>query len=185
MRQLKQLHLWWSYKKAWIRAIILSRLFSGCGEGVEIFEHCRFYNYSNITLGNFVLINYGCEFEAIGGPIKIGHYVLFGPGCKIITLKRRYTDHTVPIYFQPHEKKQHVTIEDDVWIGANAIILPNITVGRGAIVAAGAIVSKDVKPFSIVGGVPARPIGDRFDGEKQKAAHDIDFASYRAKRIKY
>ena len=50
-------------------------------------------------------------------------------------------------------------IHDDVWIGANALILPGVTVGEGAIVAGGAVVSKDVAPFTIVGGVPAMPIG--------------------------
>ena len=52
-----------------------------------------------------------------------------------------------------------VRIHDDVWIGANALVLPGVTIGRGAIVAGGAVVSKDVEPFTVVGGVPAIPIG--------------------------
>ena len=62
---------------------------------------------------------------------------------------------------QGNQKEQPVTIMDDVWIGARAIILPGVTIGQGAIVAAGAVVTKDVPPFAIVGGVPARLIDYR------------------------
>ncbi|MFK1641101.1 DapH/DapD/GlmU-related protein [Bacteroides fragilis] len=71
-----------------------------------------------------------------------------------------------------HNKKKPVVIEDRVWIGPNAIILHSVTIGEGAVVAAGAVVTKDVPPFSIVGGIPAKVIGSRnsnlkyeFDGQ--------------------
>lgn len=60
-------------------------------------------------------------------------------------------------------ESEPITIGHDVWIGANALIMDGITIGTGAIVAAGAVVTKDVAPYSIVGGVPAKPIGERFD----------------------
>ena len=61
------------------------------------------------------------------------------------------------IFGSGHEKKK-VVIGDDVWIGANAVILPGVTIGEGSVIAAGSIVNKDVEPFSIVGGVPAKVI---------------------------
>ena len=54
-----------------------------------------------------------------------------------------------------------ITIEDDVWIGSNVVILPNVTIGKGSIVAAGAVVTTNVIPFTIVGGIPAKEIGKR------------------------
>ena len=62
---------------------------------------------------------------------------------------------------QGYEDYRPVVIGDDVWIGRRVIILPGVTVGGGSIIAAGAVVSKDVKPYSIVGGVPAKQIGNR------------------------
>ena len=158
MQLLKNIYISLVYSQAKFRARLLRPFFAKCGEGVEIFERVSLYNKRNIALGKYVYINHDCEFEAIGGKITVGSYVLFAPGVSLITLKRRYDDHTIPLYFQPHEKSQQITIEDDVWIGTRAIILPNVTIGRGAIIAAGAVVTKDVKPFSIVAGVPARHI---------------------------
>lgn len=182
MHTLKQAIIQFRYKIAKLRALMLKLLFASVGENVEIFDNCRFYNHSNISIGNSVLVNYGCEFEAVGGPIKIGHYAMFGPEVKLITLKREYRDHKKPIYFQSHKNEQFITIEDDAWIGSRAIIMPNVTVGRGAIVAAGAVVTKDVAPFTIVAGVPAKPIGERFDKATQEKALTIDFKTYREKR---
>ena len=63
--------------------------------------------------------------------------------------------------------KQEIVIEDDVWIGANAVIIGGVTVGTGTIVGAGAVVTKDVPPFSVVGGAPARVIRNRRAGERE------------------
>lgn len=167
------------YKMAHIRAFVNRPLFDSCGHGVEVFDNCRFYNHGKISVGNRVLFNYGCELEAIGAPITIGHYVLFAPGVKVMTLKRDYSDHTIPIYYQPHIVGNPVTIQDDVWIGSNAIIMPGVTIGRGAIIGAGAVVTKDVEPFAIVAGVPAAKIAERFSKKKQKKALKADFSSYR------
>ena len=178
MEFLKTLILKYTYGKAKFRARILSYLFKSSGENIEIFENCRFYRHSNISLGNNVFINHSCELEAVGGPITIGNYVLLASGVKLLTLKREYTDSQRPIYFQKHITNQHITIEDDVWIGTNAVILPNVTIGRGAIVGAGAVVSKDVEPYAIVGGIPAKTIKYRFGKAQQKKARRIDMRRY-------
>lgn len=106
----------------------------------------------NIHLGKNVFINSGCKFQDQGG-IYIGDDVLIGHNVVIATLNHELdTNKRGDLYPSP------VRIEEKVWIGANATILPGVKVGSGAVVAAGAVVSKDVEPMTIVGGVPAKVI---------------------------
>ena len=104
----------------------------------------------NITIGKNVFINTGCRFQDQGG-IRIGDHVLIGHNVVLATLNHdfapynRATMHPAPIH-----------IEDRVWIGANATVVPGVTIGENSIVAAGAVVTKDVPPNTIVGGVPAK-----------------------------
>ena len=95
--------------------------------------------------------------------------VLFGPHVTIIGGDHRITDVGRFIYdvLDKHpEDDQDVHIEDDVWIGTNTTLLKGVTVGRGAVVAAGALVTKDVPPYAIVGGVPAKVLKYRFTPEQ-------------------
>lgn len=104
----------------------------------------------NINVGKNVFINSGCRFQDQGG-ITIGDGVLIGHNVVLATLnhdidpKKRGTLHPAPI-----------TIGNDVWVGANATVVPGVTIGNGAIIAAGAVVTKDVPPNVIAGGVPAK-----------------------------
>ena len=111
----------------------------------------------NITLGKNVFINAGCKFQDQGG-IFIDDGALIGHGVVIATLnhdmdpKKRQALHPSPVH-----------IGKKVWIGANATITPGVSIGDNAVVAAGAVVTKDVDADTIVGGVPAKPI-KRIDG---------------------
>jgi acetyltransferase-like isoleucine patch superfamily enzyme len=106
----------------------------------------------NLIIGKRVFINSGCKFQDQGGLI-IGDDVLIGHNVVIVTLNHSFTpEHRGDL--EPHP----VNIGNKVWIGANATILPGVTIGDGAIVAAGAVVTKDVVPKTLVGGVPARLI---------------------------
>ncbi|MDO5536764.1 MAG: DapH/DapD/GlmU-related protein [Desulfovibrionaceae bacterium] len=106
----------------------------------------------NIFLGRNVFINAGCCFQDQGG-IYIGDNVLIGHRVVLATINhglfpaRRCENHPAPIH-----------IENNVWIGAGAIVLPGVTIGENAIVAAGAVVAKDAAPGTLVAGVPARQI---------------------------
>lgn len=106
----------------------------------------------NIRLGRDVFINAGCKFQDQGG-IYLGDRVLVGQNVVLATLNhgmepsRRGDLHPAPI-----------RIGNGVWIGANATVLPGVTIGDGAVVAAGAVVTRDVPPLTVVGGVPARVI---------------------------
>lgn len=121
----------------------------------------------NITVGDNVLIPKGSTFYCTRAELKIGNKVIFGPKPTIITGDHRIDligkyimdvgdDCKLPNLDLP------VVIEDDVWCGANVTILKGVTIGRGSVVAAGAVVTKSFPPYSIIGGVPARLIRMRF-----------------------
>lgn len=106
----------------------------------------------NIRIGKRVFFNSGCKFQDQGG-IIIGDDVLVGHNCVIATLNHAEDpDHRADMIPKP------VRIGDKVWIWANVTILPGVTVGEGAILAAGAVVTKDVPPRTTVAGIPARVI---------------------------
>jgi acetyltransferase-like isoleucine patch superfamily enzyme len=95
--------------------------------------------------------------------LVIADDVLIGPNVIIVTANHGFAQRDVRVGDQP-QIEQDVLIGRDAWIGANAVILPGIRIGEGAVVAAGSVVNRDVEPYAVVGGVPARPIGER--GEK-------------------
>lgn len=99
-------------------------------------------------------------FFSVRGKVSIGSSTIFGPGVKLFSENHIFTDRDTPIYLQGADKKG-ITIGEDCWIGADAIILDGVTIGKGSIVASGAVVNKDVPEYSIVGGVPAKIIGNR------------------------
>lgn len=97
----------------------------------------------------------------VRGPLVIGRDVMMGPNCVIITSNHRSSDTSVHMIEQGYEEPKQVTISDDCWIGINVVIVPGVTIGEGSIIGAGAVVTKDVPPYSIVGGVPAKVIKSR------------------------
>ena len=99
-------------------------------------------------------------FISVRGRVTIGSSTIFGPGVKLFSENHIFTDRETPIYLQGASKKG-ITIGEDCWIGADAVILDGVTIGNGSIVAGGAVVNKDVSEYTIVGGVPAKVIGTR------------------------
>lgn len=123
------------------------------GEGSSI-HMGAFFVESNLSVGLNSVINRNCHLDCRGG-IVLGNNVSISPECSLIT-----GSHDVN---SPDFKyiEGHIIINDYVWIGTRAMILPNIELGEGAVICAGAVVTKDVRPYTIVGGVPARKIGNR------------------------
>ena len=106
--------------------------------------------------------NFACNTNfhinaAIGGNIKIGDNVMVGPNVVLRSANHNYTDKDKLIKNQGH-KFGDITIEDNVWIGSNCTILSNIKIGTGSVIAAGSVVNKDILPYSLAGGVPAKLI---------------------------
>src|SRR5690606_15263855 len=124
-----------------------------------------------------ILIGYGSRTEPTG-PIRIGNHVRIAPFVQMIAADHRFADTDRPIASQGLEHKP-ITIEDDVWVGGRVIVTAGVTVGRGSILAAGAVVTRDVPPYSIVGGVPARLIRSRkpHDPVTQQEAQEAQEAS--------
>jgi len=142
----------------------------GRGRGIVLGKNCVIYDYcvlvsddytekSGIVIGDNCHFNYQCYLSGSGG-LTIGNNCLLGPGVKIITGGHQYKDLTKPICEQGFTLDE-VIIEDNVWIGAGAVILPKSVLRSGAIVAAGAVVNGEVEANSIVGGVPARILARR------------------------
>lgn len=118
---------------------------------------------SNADISMFISIGDRSELGSgslIYGGVQIGSDVLMGPDVKIITRNHVFDDPKIIINHQGITFHP-VIIGNDVWIGANAVILPGVKIGDGAVIAAGAVVTKDVAPYTIVGGVPAKVIGKR------------------------
>ena len=138
------------------------------GSNVSFGELCSLYarsdkNASSISIGQEVSFNRNVMINAdVNGQIKIDDKVLVGPNVVMRASGHRYDDLYVPIREQGHIGGK-IHIKMGAWIGANAVILPNVAIGRGAIVAAGAVVTKDVKDYSVVGGVPSKSIKNRLE----------------------
>jgi acetyltransferase-like isoleucine patch superfamily enzyme len=112
--------------------------------------------HSGIRVGDDSLIG---EYNVIRGQggVTIGHRVYTSPMVQLLAVNHVFDDRSRP-FVEQGITAQGITIEDDVWIGAGAIVTDGVTIGRGAVVAAGAVVTRDVAPGTLVGGTPAREI---------------------------
>ncbi len=112
-----------------------------------------------LIVGNNVGLAQNC-FIQVRGRVLIGDNVIFGPGVSIFSENHRFDDPELPVSVQG-ETRKGVIVEDGVWVGARAVILDGVKVGKNSIIAAGSIVNKDVPPYTIVGGVPAKILKNR------------------------
>lgn len=141
-----------------------------CGKGVYLRPTCSdLKGLWNMSIGDGSSIPKGSVFYCTEAPLTIGKKVIFGPNPTIITGDHRM-DVMGKYIMDSHDKLPEndapVTIEDDVWAGANITILKGVTIGRGSVIAAGAVVNKSMPPYSIIGGVPARVLKRRFTIEQ-------------------
>ena len=147
--------------------------FKSCGKNVHFSPINSRFSYHSISIGNDVYIGPYAMFSSIKG-ITIGNKVLFGPHVYIMGGDHNYRE--IGQYMFDVKRKRDdddlpVVIEDDTWIGCNVTILKGVTIGRGAIVSAGSLVTKDVPSYAIVGGVPAKILKYRFS-EDQISEHE-------------
>ncbi|MBQ8001822.1 MAG: glycosyltransferase [Clostridia bacterium] len=158
-----------------LRRLCAKKMFKSCGKNVNI-EHGAFFGGGReIEIGNNSAIGQNAR---ISGPLIIGDDVMMGPNVSIFTQNHETENIYKPMRLQTAPKEK-VTIGNDVWIGANAVILPGVTIGNGTIIGAGAVVTRDVPDFAVVGGVPAKVIKmreERSDLPKLKVLYLINHA---------
>ncbi|MFH1827044.1 MAG: acyltransferase [bacterium] len=124
------------------------------GRGSSVHMGVKFYDTKNIVIGHDSIIGEGCVLDG-RDELKIGNHVALASEVMIYNSQHDTSDENFIAVNKP------VYLEDYVFIGPRAIILPGVTIGKGSIVAAGAVVTKDVVPYSIIAGIPAEKIGER------------------------
>lgn len=150
-----------SLRKIYLRAWL------GCfGKGSAVQMDCSFLNGRKVHVGRNSVINFGSLLDGRRFAIRIGDNVSIGPEAAILTLGHD------PRSSQFSDKGGEVVIGDRAWIGYRAVLLPGVSVGEGAVVGAGAVVAKDVEPYTIVAGNPARVIGSRPKELSYQLQHD-------------
>lgn len=134
------------------RRRILRELFGTGGDSVHVEAPFRCDYGTNIELGERVFFNFNCVVLDVA-PVTIGSFVLFGPAVQLYTA-------THPLSAAERRKGleggKPIWIEDDVWVGGGAIVLPGVRIGRGAVIGAGSVVTKDVPAGVFAGGNPCR-----------------------------
>ena len=125
------------------------------GRRSVIESYCCINNaVGDVTIGDYTRIGIHCT---VIGPVCIGHHVNLAQGITVTALNHNFADTNRRIDEQGISTRP-VVIGDDVWIGANAVILPGVTIGRHVVVAAGAVVTKDVPDYCVVAGIPAKVV---------------------------
>ncbi len=148
---------------------VKKRLLGNCGNRVFLRKGTNF-TWKNVHIGNNVYVGSEALFMCTRAKTYIGDNVMFGPRVVMITgghridVVGRYMISITDKEKSPEDDRD-IILEGDNWIGANATILRGVTLGKGSVVAAGAVVTKDVAPFTVVGGIPAKLIRKRFDDE--------------------
>lgn len=135
------------------RCFILKGFVKSIGTNVNVNKYAEITPL--ISIGNNSGIG---RYSMLQGEITIGNGVMIGPYCLIYTCNHNTKDLSVPMFKQGMDVMKPVVIEDDVWIGGRVIILPGVHIGTGAIIGAGAVVTKDVPEYAIVAGNPAKII---------------------------
>lgn len=124
--------------------------------------------HQSLKMGPYGYVGPGAEIPA---DVEFGKYVMIGRDLLITGDDHRFDRPGFAIIFSGRPDREKCVLEDDVWVGARVTILQGVRIGRGSIVATGAVVTHNVPPYTIVGGVPARVIRSRFDSNEIKV-HD-------------
>ena len=139
-----------------IRGFFARRICSSTGRRINIERGATFGPL--LSLGHESGVGVNCE---IHGEVHLGDYVMMAPECIFYTQNHAFDRLDEPMCHQGVQPARPITVGNDVWFGRRVIVMPGVSIGDGCIVGAGAVVTKDIAPFSIVGGVPAQTIGAR------------------------
>jgi acetyltransferase-like isoleucine patch superfamily enzyme len=149
-----------------VRYRFYRRFLKRCGD-FSAFSHVKIFCPERVTIGVGVSLNLGVMIDACnGGPIDIGANVLIGPYSVIRSADHGFADVTVPIKSQRHEAGP-IAIEDDCWLGSHVVVTRNVRIGRGSVIGAHSVVTRDIPPYSVAVGVPAQVIRSRMPDPAQ------------------
>jgi acetyltransferase-like isoleucine patch superfamily enzyme len=139
-----------------IRYILIRNLARECGDNVSIHPNVYLFNVEHISFGDNVSVHPLCYIEGVG-ELSIGDNVSIAHNSSIMTTNHGWSDTSKPIKYN-EQTNSKVIINSDVWVGCGCRILSGVEVGSRSIIAAGAVVVKNIEPNSIVGGIPAKVI---------------------------
>jgi maltose O-acetyltransferase len=145
----------------WLRQQLCKGFLDGAGARINIGPAVHLGTGADVRIGNRSGVGRGSRLY---GAVTIGEEVMLGPEVTILSANHHYAELDRPIGWQGMTPERAPRIEDGAWIGTKAIILPGRVIGKGAVVGAGSVVTRDVAPFAIVGGNPAVVIGWRRPG---------------------
>lgn len=140
------------------RRFLAKHIIKKCGKEVNIERHSHFGR--NIVLGDYSGIGSRCH---VPNGVVIGSHVMMGPEVVFYVRNHLFSRLDVPMCQQGFGEVKPIVIEDDVWIGRRVIILPGVTIGRGSVIGAGAVVAKDIPPYSVVVGNPCKVVRNRIN----------------------
>lgn len=138
-----------------IRRFLVRRIFDEAAPDINVERNVFFGSGRGFKIGSRSGLGINARLQ---GPLTLGDNVMMGPDVMVYTQNHRTDRVDVPMIDQGNSEKREVIIGDDVWIGARSIIMPGVKIGEGSIIAAASVVTKDVMPYSVVGGVPAKLI---------------------------
>lgn len=147
-----------------LRVAVLRGLGASLGPHTYLFGGSEVLSPQNLAIARNCHIGRFCQIDARGG-ISIGANVVIASHTLLVTADHDHQDPTFPGRLGP------IHIGDRAWVASRATVLRGVTIGAGAVVAAGAVVTEDVDPWTVVGGVPARPIGER----SREQRYEIDY----------
>jgi maltose O-acetyltransferase len=139
----------------WLRVKLAKQMLKSSGVGLRVARQANIGSGQRISVGNNCGLARGL---LVLGDVEAGDDLMLGPEVVMISYNHEYADTTVPVRAQGASESRPIKIGDDVWIGMRAMIMPGVSIGSHAIVAAGSIVTKDVPDWAIVGGNPAKVI---------------------------
>lgn len=144
----------------WEQNVLAQRQMGALGKGTIIEETALLKCPQNIHIGERSHVNhYCCVWASPNSKIVIGNDGLMGPGVKLFSSNHGFARDRV--MKEQDFVERDIRIGDDVWIGANSVVVAGVTIGDGALIAAGSVVTKDIPPYSIAGGTPAKVISER------------------------
>ena len=137
----------------WLRRLLIQRIAKQCGRDVIVKRRAYIGSATHLVIGDRTQLGHGARIDH---DVTLGSDVMMGPDVVIMSNSHAFERLDIPMIAQGAAPRRPVVIGDDVWIGTRVVILPGVKVGRGAIIGAGSVVTKDVPEYAIVGGVPAK-----------------------------